>query len=247
MLKITNLKASIENNKEKENKQILKGIDLSINAGDMLVLMGQNGSGKSTLSQIIMGSPFYKVEEGEIHFNDKNIMELDVTERAKEGIFLSFQYPSEIEGVTVSNYLRLIYNKNTGQTLSPIKFRKFIKEYLDLLKMDEEFLKRHLNEGFSGGEKKRMEMLQMLVLSPKFVMLDEVDSGLDVDALRVVADAVNFLHEKGTTFLVITHYSRVLNYLKPNKVVIMSAGKIIKEGGTNLVAEIEKDGYAGTQ
>jgi len=240
MLKIKDLKVSIE------NKNILNGIDLSISKGDMLVLMGQNGSGKSTLSQVIMGSPFYKVDGGTIDFNDKNIMEMDVTERAKEGIFLSFQYPSEIEGVSVSSYLRLIYSKKTGQNLSPIKFRKLVKEYLDVLKMDEEFLKRHLNEGFSGGEKKRMEMLQMLVLSPEFVMLDEVDSGLDVDALKVVADAVNYLHEKGVTFLVITHYSRILNYLKPNKVVVMSAGKIIKEGGTNLVEEIEKTGYAGT-
>jgi Fe-S cluster assembly ATP-binding protein len=240
MLKIEKLKASIE------NKNILNGIDLSINKGEMMVLMGQNGSGKSTLSQVIMGSPFYKVEEGVILFNGKNIMELDVTERAKEGIFLSFQYPSEIEGVSVSSYLRLIHGKRTGQSLSPIKFRKLVKEYLDILKIDEEFLKRHLNEGFSGGEKKRMEMLQMLVLSPEFIMLDEVDSGLDVDALKVVADAVNYLHSKGSTFLVITHYSRILNYLKPDKVAVMSNGKIIKEGGTKLVEEIEKDGYAGT-
>lgn len=240
MLKIENLKASIE------NKNILNGIDLSIKKGEMMVLMGQNGSGKSTLSQVIMGSPFYKVEEGTILFNGKNIMELDVTERAKEGIFLSFQYPSEIEGVSVSSYLRLIYSKRTGQSLSPIKFRKLVKEYLDILKIDEEFLKRHLNEGFSGGEKKRMEMLQMLVLSPEFIMLDEVDSGLDVDALKVVSDAVNYLHEQGSTFLVITHYSRILNYLKPDKVAVMANGKIIKEGGTKLVEEIEKDGYAGT-
>jgi len=241
MLNILNLHAKIE------KTDILNGINLEIQKEDMVILMGQNGSGKSTLSQVIMGNPNYTVTQGTIVFNNKNLLDLDVTKRAKEGIFLSFQYPSEIEGVTVSNYLRLIYNKGHETNLSPIKFRKLVKEYLILLKMDETFLSRYLNEGFSGGEKKRMEMLQMLVLEPSFVILDEVDSGLDVDALKVVAEAVNYLKAKGTTFLIITHYSRILQYLNPNRVVIMSEGKIVKEGHKNLALEIEASGYDGTK
>ena len=239
MLKISKLHANIE------DIEILKGIDLTIKRGETAVLMGQNGSGKSTLSQVVMGNPVYKVISGSISFNKKDLLSLDVTQRAKEGIFLSFQYPSEIEGVTVSSYLRLIYNKKNGTTLSPIKFRKLVKEYLDLLKMDETFLSRYLNEGFSGGEKKRMEMLQMLVLSPKFAMLDEVDSGLDVDALKIVSGAVNYLKSKETTFLIITHYSRILQYLDPDRVLIMSNGKIVKEGDKKLALEIESTGYEG--
>lgn len=241
MLNINNLHAKIE------KTDILKGVNLDIKKGDMIVLMGQNGSGKSTLSQVIMGNPSYLVSDGSIKFNGTNILDLDVTERAKLGIFLSFQYPSEIEGVSVSNYLRLIYNKKNGTTLSPIKFRKLIAEYLTLLKMDEGFLGRYLNDGFSGGEKKRMEMLQMLVLHPEFVILDEVDSGLDVDALKLVSDSVNYLKEKGTTFLIITHYSRILQHIEPNRVVIMSAGKIVKEGTKKLALEIEASGYEGTE
>lgn len=237
MLKIKNLHANIE------NTPILKGVNFEINSSDMVVLMGQNGSGKSTLSQVIMGNPSYTVKEGSINYKDKELLELDVTERAKQGIFLSFQYPSEIEGVTVSNYLRLIFNKKNNTNLSPVKFRKLVSEYLTILKMDESFLSRYLNEGFSGGEKKRMEMLQMLVLYPDFVILDEVDSGLDVDALKVVADAVNYLKSKGTTFLIITHYSRILQYLDPNRVLIMENGQIIKEGDKKLVHEIESVGY----
>jgi len=241
MLKISNLHANIGDN------EILKGVDLAISSRDMIVLMGKNGSGKSTLSQVLMGNPNYTVSYGNISFSEKDLLALDVTARAKEGIFLSFQYPSEIEGVTVLHYLRLIYNKKNNVVLSPIKFKKLVKEYLDLLKMDESFLSRYLNEGFSGGEKKRMEMLQMLVLSPVFVILDEVDSGLDVDALKCVSAAVNYLKEKGSTFLIITHYSRILKYLEPNKVFIMSSGKIIKEGGKELVLEIESTGYEGSK
>lgn len=239
MLNIKDLHAKIE------DISILKGVDLKINTNDMAVLMGQNGSGKSTLAQVTMGNPSYEVTKGEITFEHEDVLELDVTERAKLGIFLSFQYPSEIEGVTVSNYLRLIYNTKNNTKLSPVKFRKLVYEYLEILKMDESFLNRYLNEGFSGGEKKRMEMLQMLVLNPKFVILDEVDSGLDVDALKVVADSVNYLHKKGTTFLIITHYSRILKYIEPNRVLIMTKGKIVKEGPKNLAIEIEAKGYEG--
>ena len=239
MLNIKDLHAKIE------DINILKGVNLNINTGDMAVLMGQNGSGKSTLAQVTMGNPSYQVTGGSISFEKNDLLELDVTERAKLGIFLSFQYPSEIEGVTVSNYLRLIYNTKNETNLSPVKFRKLVAEYLNVLKMDESFLSRYLNEGFSGGEKKRMEMLQMLVLNPKFVILDEVDSGLDVDALKVVADSVNYLHQKGATFLIITHYSRILTYLEPNRVLIMTKGQIVKEGPKNLAIEIEAQGYEG--
>jgi len=241
MIKISNLHTNIE------RTNILKGVNLEVKEKDMVILMGQNGSGKSTLSQVIMGNPMYKITSGSIDFMGEDLLSLDVTARAKKGVFLSFQYPSEIEGVTVSNYLRLIYNTKNETKLSPIKFRKLVKEYLELLKMDESFLIRYLNEGFSGGEKKRMEMLQMLVLSPVFVILDEVDSGLDVDALKVVAAAVNYLKEKGTTFLIITHYSRILQHLEPNRVLIMSEGKIVKEGDKNLALEIEASGYEGTK
>lgn len=237
MLKIKDLIVKTENTK------ILKGVDLSISSGDMAVLMGKNGSGKSTLSQVIMGSPFYNVVSGDILFLGKSILSLPVSQRANLGIFLSFQYPSEIEGVTVSSYLRMIYNKKTGERLSPVKFRKIVKEYLSVLKMDERFLGRYLNDGFSGGEKKRMEMLQMLVLSPSFVILDEVDSGLDVDALRVVGNAIKYLADKGSTFLIITHYYRILDYISPNKVFIMEDGKIVKSGDEKLAMEIEKNGY----
>jgi len=239
MLNIKDLHAKIE------NIHILKGVNLDIHTGDMVVLMGQNGSGKSTLAQVTMGNPSYQVTQGSISFEENDILELDVTKRAKLGIFLSFQYPSEIEGVTVSNYLRLIYNTKNQTNLSPVKFRKLVTEYLNVLKMDESFLSRYLNEGFSGGEKKRMEMLQMLVLDPKFVILDEVDSGLDVDALKVVTDAINYLKNKGSTFLIITHYSRILTYLQPNRVLIMINGQIVKEGPKNLAIEIEAQGYEG--
>lgn len=237
MLKISNLHSKIG------TTNILKGINLEIHSGEMVVLMGQNGSGKSTLSQVIMGHPSHIVTEGNILFEGHSILDLKVTERANLGIFLSFQYPSEIEGVTVSSYLRLLHNKKTGENISPVKFRTLIKDYLTLLRMDESFLNRYLNDGFSGGEKKRMEMLQMLVLSPKFIILDEVDSGLDVDALRVVTDSINYLKEKGSTFLIITHYSRILKYLSPNKVFIMNDGKIVKSGDKDLALEIESTGY----
>lgn len=239
MLNIKGLKVSIG------DKEILKGVDLEVAFGEVSVLMGPNGSGKSTLAQSLMGNPFYKVTSGLVDLSGKNLLDFETNERSLQGLFLSFQYPSEITGVTISNYLRTIYNAHSEEKLSPVKFRKLLKEKMELLDISEDFLGRYLNEGFSGGEKKRMEMLQMLVLEPKIVILDEVDSGLDIDALKIVSKAVN--HLKQTTnmgVLVITHYTRILDYITPDKVHIMKDGKIVKTGGKELADELETQGYA---
>jgi len=226
-------------------KEILKGLTLNISDGTVHALMGPNGSGKSTLAQTIMGHPNYSVTGGTVVFDGDSILELSPDKRALKGIFLSFQYPSEIDGVTVSNFLRLIYNKTHEVALSPAVFRKTLLEKMRILGMDEEFMHRYLNQGFSGGEKKRMEILQMLLLEPKLVILDEVDSGLDVDALRFVSEAVNHLHrEKGTTVLLITHYTRILKYVVPDYVHIIQNGVITKTGGKELAVELEEKGYA---
>lgn len=239
MLNISDLKVSIE------DKEILKGVSLEVGSGEVHVLMGPNGSGKSTLAQSLMGNPFYEVEDGKVVFDGKDLLDLDTTERSLNGLFLSFQYPSEIPGVTVSNYLRTIYNNKHETKLSPVKFRKLLKEKMELLDMSEDFMGRYLNEGFSGGEKKRMEMLQMLILEPKLAILDEVDSGLDIDALKVVAKAVNYLKdEKDMGVLVITHYTRILDHIEPDHVHIMKEGKIVKSGGKALADELEAQGYA---
>lgn len=244
MLEVANLKVKID------DKEILKGLSLNIGVGEIHVLMGPNGSGKSTLAQVLMGNPSYTVFGGTALFEKADLLKLKPNERAKKGLFLSFQYPSEIEGVTISNYLRLIYNNSraTGshnEKLSPIAFRKILKDKMELLDIDQEFLKRYLNEGFSGGEKKKMEMLQMLVLEPKLAILDEVDSGLDIDALKLVSKAVNSLYEKHKmSVLVITHYTRILNYIEPNFVHVMQNGAIIKSGSKELADELEETGYA---
>ena len=264
MFKIKNLKASIE------DKQILKGIDLELEKGKVHVIMGPNGSGKSTLAQVLMGNPSYEVDEGSVSLDSKifgefedDYLELEPNERSLAGIFLSFQYPSEIPGVSIANYLRLIYNKHKQiafeaeqsakgtdseekyRPLSPVRFRKVLKEYLDILEIPEEFMDRYLNEGFSGGEKKRMEILQMLVTSPKLAILDETDSGLDVDALKVVSKGVNkLLKETDLTVLLITHYTRILKYIEPDYVHILQDGKIVKSGGKDLAHELEEKGYA---
>jgi Fe-S cluster assembly ATP-binding protein len=206
--------------------------------------MGPNGSGKSTLASTLMGHPGYEVTDGEIFFLEENLLETEADERAKKGLFLSFQYPSEVEGVNITSYLRMIYNKSHGTTVSPVKFREILKEKMEILDIKEEFINRYLNDGFSGGEKKRMEMLQMLVLEPKLAILDETDSGLDVDALKVVSKAVNYLVEKNKmSVIAITHYTRILNYIKPQFVHVLKDGKIIKEGGEELAHEIESQGY----
>lgn len=236
---INNLKAGTE------HVSILKGVDMVLEAGKTHVLMGRNGSGKSTLAQVLMGNPMYEVSDGEILFNGQNILEMEPDERAHAGIFLSFQYPSEIPGVSIINYLRMIYNKRFNEKLTPVRFRKLLKEKLDMVGMEEEMVNRYLNDGFSGGEKKRMEILQMLVMEPKLAILDELDSGLDIDAIKDVSNAVNILKERNNmTILLITHYTRILKYIEPDKVFIMQDGKIVQEGDKALAHKLEEQGYA---
>ncbi len=245
LLQVKDLKVSINPEDSGAPIKILDGLNISLVGGLVHALMGPNGSGKSTLAQTLMGHPKLNIDSGEILFAGKNVLDLEPNERAGLGIFLSFQYPSEIPGVRISSYLRLLHNKRFNEKLTPSKFRKHLTEKMEILDMKEEFMDRYLNEGFSGGEKKRMEMLQMLVLEPKLAVLDETDSGLDVDALKVVSKAVNYLVEKNQmTVLLITHYTRILKYIQPHKVFILQAGKIVKEGSEELAHELEEKGYA---
>lgn len=238
MLEIKNLHVKVEEN------EILKGVSLTAKDNEVTVLMGPNGSGKSTLANTLMGHPKYEITKGEIKFNNTLLNELNPEERAKLGLFLSFQYPQEISGVNVRNFLRVAYNSVKKTKLSPIEFRKIIDEKMDLLKVDKSFADRYLNEGFSGGEKKRSEILQLAVLEPKFAILDETDSGLDIDSLKTVAEGVNKIKEKiKNGVLIITHYKRILDYIKPDKVYIMKNGKIVEEGSIELVERLEKEGY----
>lgn len=228
---------------EVEGKEILKGINLKLELGTINALMGPNGSGKSTLANIIMGNPSYKITKGEILFNEQDITNLKVDEKAKLGIFLSFQYPQEIEGITISNFLRTAINNQRDKKISVIDFHNLLNEKLSLLKIPEDFSSRYLNQGFSGGEKKKSEMLQMAILNPKLAILDETDSGLDIDALKNVAEGVNTLMSKDKCILIITHYKRILEYVKPDKVFIMLNGKIALEGNSDLVNHLEEKGY----
>ncbi|HLG24667.1 MAG TPA: Fe-S cluster assembly ATPase SufC [Candidatus Nanoarchaeia archaeon] len=228
-----------------EGKEILRGVNLTVKKGEVSALMGPNGSGKSTLANTLMGHPNYKVESGEVIYKGKNILELPPNERAKLGVFLSFQYPQEIPGVSVSNFLRTAYNAVHPNSLSVPEFVKHLKEKMKLLKIDDSFSRRYLNEGFSGGEKKRTEILQMSVLKPDMAILDETDSGLDIDSLKIVADGVNTMLGPDFGVLVITHYQRLLNYITPDKVHIMVKGKIVKSGGKELAHELEAKGYEG--
>lgn len=241
ILELKNLNAQIN------DTEIIKNFSLDINEGEIHVIMGPNGSGKSTLSKVLAGHPSYDVTSGEIKFINKNLLDLKPEERSHEGLFLAFQYPIEIAGVTNYDFLRIAYNEKqkylNKQELDPIEFMTLINELLDKLKMRHEFLNRNLNEGFSGGEKKRNEILQMLLLNPKLVILDEIDSGLDVDALKIICEGITKNLEKDSSLIVITHYPRILDYLKPNKVHIMRDGKIIKTGNIELVEQLEKDGY----
>jgi Fe-S cluster assembly ATP-binding protein len=241
MLKIKNLHASVDGEK------ILKGIDLEINAGEVHAIMGPNGSGKSTLASVIAGNEDFEVTEGDILFEKANISELSPEERAHKGIFLSFQYPIEIPGVSVTNFIKTSINqvrKARGQKDMPAnEMLKKIREKSALLDMDRKFLSRSLNEGFSGGEKKRNEIFQMAMLEPKLAILDETDSGLDIDALRIVSDGVNRLRNKGNATLVITHYQRLLDYVVPDVVHVLMDGKIVKTGGKELAKELEERGY----
>ncbi len=227
-----------------EGEMIVKGVSLTVKEGEVVAIMGPNGSGKSTLVNTIMGHPAYVVEKGEILVDEKNIVELKADERARLGLFLSFQYPSAISGVTIANFLRTALNAMKGTKTPVPEFMKLLKERMGLLSMDFSFSKRYLNEGFSGGEKKRNEILQLAVLEPRIALLDETDSGLDIDALRVVADGVNAVKKKtGMGVLLVTHYQRLLNYIKPDKVYIMVGGKIVKEGDALLAVEVENKGY----
>ena len=241
LLDIQNLEASIE------NKQIINKLNLKINENEIHVIMGPNGSGKSTLSKIIAGHPSYTVENGNIKFLNKELLNLAPEERAHEGIFLAFQYPVEISGVTNYDFLRLAYNEKQKylkkSEVTPLEFMSLVENHLKQLKMSSEFLNRDLNQGFSGGEKKRNEILQMLLLEPKLIILDELDSGLDIDALRIICETIVKNLSDKTSLLIITHYPRILNYLKPNYVHIMTNGKIIKTGNLEIIELLEKEGY----
>ena len=224
--------------------EILKGVSLQVREGEVVALMGPNGSGKSTLASTLMGHPNYQITSGAITFNGKEIQELETHERAKLGIFLSFQYPAAISGVTVSNFLRAAYRAVKGKDISVLAFQKLVKEKMQFLEVGEQFTERYLNEGFSGGEKKKNEILQMSILEPKIAILDETDSGLDVDAIKIVAKGVNAVTaEHKTGILIITHYERILEHIVPDRVYIMYQGTIAKEGGRELAHEIEKKGY----
>ncbi|MEM0382072.1 MAG: Fe-S cluster assembly ATPase SufC [Nitrososphaerota archaeon] len=231
-----------------EGKIILKGVNLVVKEGEIAALMGPNGSGKSTTAQVIMGHPKYVVEKGDILLDGESILALSPDQRAKRGLFLAFQYPVEISGVTMANFLRRAYLSTHGESnkkLSVSEFHKMLVENFKLLQMDESFTKRYLNEGFSGGEKKRSEIVQLATLNPRISILDETDSGLDIDSVKIVADAIKQINKKrGTGFLVITHYARILNYLKPDVVHVMHDGRIIMSGGFELAEELEKKGYA---
>lgn len=229
---------------EIEGKEILKGLNLTLQLGTINALMGPNGSGKSTLANVIAGNPKYIVTKGNILFNNEDITNMSPDERAKKGIFLSFQYPQEIEGVTISNFLRTAINNKRDKKISVMDFHDLLDEKLKLLKIPNDFSKRYLNQGFSGGEKKKSEMLQMAILEPKLAILDETDSGLDIDALRTISDGVNALMTKEKCILIITHYKRILEYIKPNKLFIMLNGKIALEGNADLVDSLEEKGYS---
>ncbi len=237
LLKIENLKTQIE------GKDILKGLNLEIGKGEVHAIMGPNGAGKSTLANTLMGHPKYEIVEGEMIFEGEVLNELKANERAKKGLFLSFQYPEEIPGVTVENFLRTAKIAVTGKPLKVMAFKKALKEKMELLEMKEEYAQRYLNQGFSGGEKKKNEILQMAILEPKLAILDETDSGLDVDAIRIVSQGVNALKNSENSIVIITHHNKILDYLKPDFVHIMVDGKIVKTGDFSLAKEIEANGY----
>ncbi len=245
VLSIENLHVAID------GKEILKGVDLTIRQGEVHALMGPNGSGKSTLSYALMGHPNYEVTEGSVKLDGRDLLALEADERAKAGLFLAFQYPTSIHGVTVANFLRLAVtnirnpDRKEGEDLIPMRdFRKELRAAMDELGMDPEFARRYLNEGFSGGEKKRAEVLQLAMLRPSFAILDETDSGLDIDAVRLVSEGINQVAERnGTGVLVITHYQRILNYIKPGFVHILFGGRIVESGGPELVDVLEREGY----
>lgn len=241
VLEIKNLHVSIE------EKEILKGVNLTMKTGEIHAIMGPNGTGKSTLSAAIMGNPNYEVTEGEILFDGKNVLDLEVDERARLGLFLAMQYPSEIPGITNAEFMRAAINakRDENDKISVMAFLKKLDEKMALLNMPEEMAERYLNEGFSGGEKKRNEILQLLMLEPTFAILDEIDSGLDIDALKVVAKGVNEMRNNEFGALIITHYQRLLNYITPDVVHIMMEGRVVMTGNADLAKRLEAEGYAG--
>lgn len=243
MLEIKELHAEVEG----EGTEILKGVNLTVNKGEIHAIMGPNGSGKSTLAKVVAGHPEYEVTKGDILYNGESILEMDPDERAHAGIFLAFQYPVEVPGVTNTTLLRESYNTIAAsrgrEELDPLEFQDYIREKLDLIEMNPEFLERSVNAGFSGGEKKRNEIFQMAVLQPALALLDETDSGLDIDALRVVSDGINKLHGEDDAVVLITHYQRLLNYIVPDHVHVMIGGRIVKSGGKELALELEEKGY----
>lgn len=242
-LKIINLHVNVD------GKEILKGLNLTIPMGEVHAIMGPNGTGKSTLAFTLMGHPGYKVTQGEVLYKGKNILSLNVDERSRMGFFLAFQYPVSISGVTVANFIRTALNSRRkaqnplGKGIPLVEFRKLLKEKMEFLKMDSSFAGRYLNEGFSGGEKKRAEILQMAVLQPEIAILDETDSGLDIDALRIVSEGVMALRNPQMSILVITHYQRILNYIKPDKIHIMIDGRVVETGGPEIALDLEQRGY----
>lgn len=239
VLEIKDLHVSIE------EKEILKGVNLTIKSGEFHAIMGPNGTGKSTLASAIMGHPSYEVTEGSITFDGEDVLEMEVDERARAGLFLAMQYPSEINGVTTSDFLRSAMNvrREEGDEISLMQFIKEMDEALEFLDIDKNMAQRYLNEGFSGGEKKRNEILQLLLLKPEIGILDEIDSGLDIDALRVVSEGINKLRGQDFGSLIITHYQRLLNYITPDVVHVMMKGKVVKSGGKELAERLESEGY----
>ena len=243
MLQVKNLKVRVE------DREILKGINLTVNTGEVHAIMGPNGSGKSTLARALSGHPGYEVTEGEVLYNGQDLLDMDPDERARAGVFMAFQYPVEIPGVNNAYFLKAALNakrKHDGlDELDAMDFMKLVKEKLKVLHVDDSMLQRSVNEGFSGGEKKRNEIFHMAVLEPALAVLDETDSGLDIDALRVVADGVNAMRSPDRSFIVVTHYQRLLNYIVPDVVHVLSDGKIVRSGGRELALELEEKGYAG--
>jgi Fe-S cluster assembly ATP-binding protein len=242
LLKIENLHAVVA----EDGTEILRGVDLEVGVGEIHAIMGPNGSGKSTLAKVLSGHPGYEVTDGQVLYRGRNLLELEVDERAREGVFLAFQYPVEIPGVSIANFLRsAVQAKNPDEEVDIFDFQEKLLEGLSLLEMDPSFAERSVNEGFSGGEKKRNEILQLALLEPSLAIMDETDSGLDIDALKVVAAGVNKLHaeRKEMTFLLITHYQRLLGYIKPDHVHVMVNGRIVRSGGPELAEELEVKGY----
>ena len=237
MLKIENLHVEID------GQEIVKGLDLEVGKGEIHAIMGPNGSGKSTLANVLMGHPRYEITDGSVTFEGEDVLELEPDERAKMGLFLAFQYPSEVPGVSVANFLRTAVNSVREEELSPMEMYRLLQEKMAIMQMDPKFAERYLNEGFSGGEKKRNEILQMLMLEPKLAIMDETDSGLDIDALQVVARGVNEMRAPDFSAVLITHYQRILRYIEPDHVHVMLDGRLVTSGGKELAEALEEKGY----